>query len=60
MSNEPCSRCHGTGIISVQHGPIFAIDSEEEMMLAYHEEACPVCRPSLAREGGATLSEGER
>ena len=55
-----CPRCHGTGIVSVQHGSIFMTDSEEEKMLAFHEEECPVCMPNLAREGGTTLSEVER
>ena len=49
-----CPRCHGTGIVSVQHGRVFATDSEEEMMLAFHEESCPACMPSLARKGATT------
>jgi len=52
-----CPRCDGTGIVSVQHGSIYMTDSEEEILLAFHEEACPVCRPNLVREGGAMRSE---
>ncbi len=38
-----CGKCRGTGQVRVKHGNTYITDDADEIELAFHQEACPVC-----------------
>ena len=57
-----CRKCRGKGSISVRHGTVYITDDDAERELAWHDERCPDCGPSIEiamLQFGAEVAEAQ-